>query len=144
MAASTLDAAALADNFSVNVVGYFPALAKRTPHVDRHGAWRRHVNISSRAASMGMPGEYVHTPLPRSHRHDDAGTGARGRGRSHPRQRRQPRPDRHRYADPERFARLSPTVPMGRAAPRSREAVLWLLSPRRPVTGANIAVTGGR
>ena len=48
---------------------------------------------------------------------------------------------------PGRVARLSPTVPMGRAGRPEEvaEAILWLLSPAASyVTGANIAVTGGR
>ena len=48
---------------------------------------------------------------------------------------------------PGRVARVSPTVPIGRAGRPEEvaEAILWLLSPAASyVTGANLAVTGGR
>jgi NAD(P)-dependent dehydrogenase (short-subunit alcohol dehydrogenase family) len=48
---------------------------------------------------------------------------------------------------PDRVARLGPTVPMGRAgtAQETAEAILWLLSPAASyVTGAKIEVGGGR
>jgi NAD(P)-dependent dehydrogenase (short-subunit alcohol dehydrogenase family) len=48
---------------------------------------------------------------------------------------------------PERFARIAPTTPMQRAGTANEvaEAVVWLLSDKASyVTGADLAVTGGR
>jgi glucose 1-dehydrogenase len=48
---------------------------------------------------------------------------------------------------PERFQRLGPTVPIGRAGQPEEvaEAVVWLLSDKTSyVTGADILVSGGR
>ncbi len=75
-----LDGAALAAGLAVNVAGYFLCAREAvrrmsTRHGGRGGAI---VNVSSRAATVGMPNEYVHY--------------AASKG-----QRRQPRPDRHRH-----------------------------------------------
>jgi len=110
------------------------------------------VNISSAAARLGGPGEWVHYAASKGAvdtftvglAREVAAEGIRVNA---------VRPgliltDIHAAAgDPDRPARLAPTIPMGRGgtAEEVAEAVFWLLSPAASyTTGAILDVTGGR
>ncbi|GAA1933588.1 hypothetical protein GCM10009797_28800 [Nocardioides hwasunensis] len=110
------------------------------------------VNVSSRAAQLGPPGEYVDyasskaalETLTRGLALEEAGHGVRVTG---------VRPgivDTRMHAsggDPERTARLGPGLPLGRSGdPREvADAVCWLLSSQASyVTGTFVDVSGGR
>jgi NAD(P)-dependent dehydrogenase (short-subunit alcohol dehydrogenase family) len=120
-----------------------------TPNVNQiRGKGGSIVNVSSRAATLGMPGEYVHyaaakgaiDTMTRGLAIEVAGEGIRVNAVS-------PGLIDTDIQIPERLARLAPTVPIGRAGlpEEVAEAVLWLVSSAASyVTGANIAVTGGR
>jgi NAD(P)-dependent dehydrogenase (short-subunit alcohol dehydrogenase family) len=110
------------------------------------------VNISSGAATLGSPGEYVHyaaakagvDTLTRGLGLEVADQGIRVVGVA---------PglvdtDLHaRSGDPERVARMAPAIPLGRAgtAAEIAEAVAWLVSERAGyVTATTLRVAGGR
>jgi NAD(P)-dependent dehydrogenase (short-subunit alcohol dehydrogenase family) len=110
------------------------------------------VNISSGAATLGSPGEYVHyaaakagvDALTRGLGLEVADQGIRVVGVA---------PglvdtDLHaRSGDPERVARMAPAIPLGRAgtAEEIAEAVAWLVSERAGyVTATTLRVAGGR
>lgn len=110
------------------------------------------VNISSRAADLGSPGEWVHYAASKGAVNtftvglasEVAGEGIRVNGVA---------PGLietgiHAAAgDPGRLARLAGRIPMGRAgtAEETAEAVIWLLSPAASyVTGCILPVSGGR
>ena len=109
------------------------------------------VNISSRAAHIGAPGEWVHYAATKGAiesftiglAREVATEGIRVNAVS-------PgliETDIHTSGAPGRLARLVPTVPMQRAGlPHEvAEAVLWLLSPTASyTTGAILSVSGGR
>ncbi len=110
------------------------------------------VNISSRAADLGSPGEWVHYAASKGAVNtftiglasEVAGEGIRVNAVS-------PgliETDIHAAAgDPGRLARLAGRIPMGRAgtAEEAAEAVIWLLSPAASyVTGSILTVSGGR
>ena len=110
------------------------------------------VNISSRAAQLGSPGEWVHYAmtkgaidtltigLAREVASDGIRVNAVAPGLVET--------DIHATAgDPDRPQRMAPGIPLGRGAQPEEiaEAVLWLLSPAAAyVTGAILAVSGGR
>jgi NAD(P)-dependent dehydrogenase (short-subunit alcohol dehydrogenase family) len=137
-------------NFEVNVIGYFLCAREALRRMSRRngGSGGSIVNISSRAATMGMPGEYVHyaaakgavATLTTGLAKEVAGEGVRVNSVS-------PGLIDTEIQSPERFERLAPTVPIGRAGTPDEvaRAVLWLLSDDASyVTGADILVTGGR
>jgi NAD(P)-dependent dehydrogenase (short-subunit alcohol dehydrogenase family) len=137
-------------NFDVNVIGYIlctrEALRRMClRHGGRGGAI---VNIASRAATMGMPKEYVQYAAAKAAivtftcglAREVADQGVRVNSVS-------PGLIDTDMQIPERMARLAPTVPIGRAGTPEEiaEAVLWLLSDKASyVTGADLLVTGGR
>jgi NAD(P)-dependent dehydrogenase (short-subunit alcohol dehydrogenase family) len=58
-----LDSSALAQDLSTNVGGCFLCAKQAIRRMSiRYGGSGKIVNISSRAATMGIPGEYVHYP----------------------------------------------------------------------------------
>jgi NAD(P)-dependent dehydrogenase (short-subunit alcohol dehydrogenase family) len=145
-----LPAEALRRNFAVNTIAYFLCAREAVRRLStRHGGpGGVIVNVSSRAASMGMPGEYVHyaaskaavNALTTGLAAEVVAEGIRVASVS-------PGLIDTEIQMPERFARLAPTTPMRRAgtAEEVAEAVVWLLSDKASyVTGADLLVTGGR
>ena len=139
---------------AVNVIG--PILCAReavrrlsTKHGGCGGAI---VNISSRAAQTGSPGEWVHYALTKG-AIDTLTIGLAREVATEGIRINAVAPglvdtDIHAAAgEPGRLARLAPTIPMGRsAAPEEiAEGVVWLLSPAASyVTGAVLPMGGGR
>ncbi len=145
-----VSAAMLLRNFEVNVIGTILCAREALRRMCRRrgGAGGSIVNISSRAATMGMPKEYVHYAAAKGAvasftiglAKEVADEGVRVNSVS-------PGLIDTEIQPPERFQRLGPTVPLGRAGKPEEvaEAVLWLLSDKASyVTGADIFVTGGR
>lgn len=136
--------------FAVNTISYFLCAREAVKRMStRHGgSGGVIVNVSSRAATMGMPGEYVHyaaskaavNGLTKGLALEVAAEGIRVVSVS-------PGLIDTEIQMPERFTRLAPSTPMRRAgtADEVAEAVVWLLSDKASyVTGADLAVTGGR
>ena len=141
---------ALHRNFAVNTIAYFLCAREAVRRMStRHGgSGGVIVNVSSRAASMGMPGEYVHYAASKAAVNalttglalEVAAEGIRVASVS-------PGLIDTEIQMPDRFARLAPTTPMRRAgtAEEVAEAAVWLLSEKASyVTGADLPVTGGR
>ena len=149
-----LDAARLRRIFDTNVIGSFLCAreAVRGMSTRRGGQGGAIVNVSSRAAVLVSAGEDVDYAASKGAvdtltvglAHEVAGEGIRVNG---------VRPglittDMHASGgEPERVARLSASVPMGRGgAPEEvARAILWLLSEEASyTTGAILDVSGGR
>jgi NAD(P)-dependent dehydrogenase (short-subunit alcohol dehydrogenase family) len=140
--------------FAVNVTGCFTAAreaVKRmsTRHGGRGGAI---VNISSAAARLGSPGEFVHYAASKG-AIDTFTTGLAREVADEGIRVNAVRPgmiDTEIHASsgtPERVARIIPTVPMKRIGTPEEVAqtILWLLSDQASyVTGAIVDVAGGR
>lgn len=117
-----------------------------------HGEGGCIVNISSIAARLGSPNEYVHYAASKG------GVDALTVGLACELAEDKIRVNaispgivdteiHARGGAPDRVARVGPTVPMGRAGQPTEiaAAVLWLLSPQASyITGANLNVSGGR
>ena len=134
---------------AVNVTGAFLCAREAVRRMDPGGAI---VNVSSRAAALGSPGEYVDYAASKAAvvaltvglAKEVAADGIRVNA---------VRPglietDIHASGgEPGRVARMAPSVPMGRGGTASEvaEAVLWLLSDAASyVTGTLLDVSGGR
>ena len=149
-----LDAARIARVFTTNVTGAFVCAREAvrrmsTRHAGRGGAI---VNVSSRAAVLGAPGEYVDYAASKAAldtltiglAREVAGEGIRVNGV------RAGIIDTEIHAtggEPGRVARLGPQQPMGRGghAIEVARAILWLLSDEASyTTGSFIDVAGGR
>jgi NAD(P)-dependent dehydrogenase (short-subunit alcohol dehydrogenase family) len=150
----SVDASVLARLLAVNVTGAILCAREAvrrlsTKHGGRGGAV---VNISSRAAQLGSAGEWVHYAatkgainsftigLAREVATEGIRVNAVAPGLVDT--------DIHAdNGDPERLARLTPTIPLGRAGTPDEiaEGVLWLLSPAASfVTGTILTISGGR
>ena len=145
-----LSGEALQRNFAVNTVAYFLCAREAVRRLStRHGgSGGVIVNVASRAATMGMPGEYVHYAASKAAVNalttglalEVAAEGIRVASVS-------PGLIDTEIQMPDRFARLAPTTPMRRAGSPEEvaEAVVWLLSDKASyVTGADLLVTGVR
>jgi len=140
--------------FAVNVTGaiFCAREAVRRMSTQRGGSGGAIVNISSRAAQTGSPGEWVHYAaskgaidsftigLAREVATEGIRVNAVAPGLVET--------EIHaRNGDPARLQRLMGTIPMGRAGQPEEiaESIVWLLSPAASyVTGAVLHVTGGR
>ncbi len=146
-----IDAARVRRLLDVNVVGAFLCAREAVIRMARGGGGTV-VNVSSRAAVLGSPGEYVDYAASKAAvdaltvglAREVAGQGIRVVGV-------RPgliRTDIHATAgDPGRVERLQRSVPMGRGGEASEvaEAVVWLLSDAASyVTGTTLDVSGGR
>jgi NAD(P)-dependent dehydrogenase (short-subunit alcohol dehydrogenase family) len=149
-----IDVATLERVLAVNVTGAFLCAreAVRRMSTARGGSGGAIVVVSSRAAGLGSPGEYVHyaaskaaaDTLTRGLAKEVASEGIRVNAVA---------PGlidteiHARGGRPERVARITPTIPMERigSADEVAAAVLWLLSDRASyVTGTVVDVSGGR
>lgn len=135
--------------FAVNVVGAFVCAREALRRMSDGGAI---VNVSSRAAALGGPGEYVDYAASKGAidtmtiglAREVAADGIRVNA---------VRPgliatDIHASGgEPGRLERLAPAIPMGRGgtADEVAESIVWLLSPAASyVTGALLDIGGGR
>jgi NAD(P)-dependent dehydrogenase (short-subunit alcohol dehydrogenase family) len=149
-----ISASVLERVLAVNVVGAFLCAreAVRRMSTLRGGDGGAIVNVSSRAARLGGPGEWVHYAASKGAldsltvglAREVAGEGIRVNGIAAG----LVETDLHAAAGrPTRARDLAPGVPLGRpgTAAEVAEAILWLLSPAASyVTGATTAVSGGR
>ena len=140
--------------FEVNITGTILCSreAVRRMSTGRGGAGGTIVNISSRAARIGSPGEWVHYAaskgaidtftigLAREVASEAIRVNAVAPGLIHT--------ELHAESgEPDRLQRLAETIPMQRVGQPTEvaEAVLWLLSPAASyVTGETVSVGGGR
>jgi|ERR1700681_828020 len=149
-----IDAATLERVLAVNVTGAFLCAreAVRRMSTARGGSGGAIVVVSSRAAGLGSPGEYVHYAASKG------AVDALTRGLAKEVAREGIRVNavapglidteiHARGGRPERVARITPTIPMERigTADEVAAAVMWLLSDQASyVTGAIVDVSGGR
>ena len=149
-----VDAATLERVLAVNVTGAFLCAreAVRRMSTARGGSGGAIVVVSSRAAGLGSPGEYVHYAASKA----AVDTLTLGLAKEVAREGIRVNAvapglidtEIHaRGGHPERVARITPTIPMERigTAGEVAAAVLWLLSAEASyVTGAIVDVSGGR
>jgi NAD(P)-dependent dehydrogenase (short-subunit alcohol dehydrogenase family) len=146
-------AGALAELWAVNLTGAFlcareAVLRMSTRHGGRGGAI---VNVSSKAAVLGGPDEWIHYAASKG-AIDTMTVGLSKEVAAESIRVNAVRPglvesDFHRHATPGRVERMEPSIPMRRAgtAAEVAAAVLWLASPAAGyVTGACLDVSGGR
>jgi NAD(P)-dependent dehydrogenase (short-subunit alcohol dehydrogenase family) len=149
-----IDAATLERVLAVNVTGAFLCAreAVRRMSTARGGSGGAIVVVSSRAAGLGSPGEYVHYAASKG------AVDALTRGLAKEVAREGIRVNavapglidteiHARGGRPERVARITPTIPMERIGTADEVAatVMWLLSDQASyVTGAIVDVSGGR
>ncbi len=142
---------ALEHLWAVNLTGPFVCAREAANRMRVDGRGGSIINISSKAAVLGGPNEWVHYAASKGGI-DTMTTGLAKELATHNIRVNAVRPgliesDFHLYAAPGRVERMTPTVPMQRAGTPAEvaEAVVWLASPAASyVTGAFIDVTGGR
>ncbi|GAB3854648.1 SDR family oxidoreductase [Dactylosporangium cerinum] len=144
-----LDAADLRRVVDVNIVGAFLCAREATRVLPHGGAI---VNVSSAAATLGSPGEYIHYAASKaaldtltiglSKELGPAGIRVNGVAPGII------RTEIHAVSgDPDRAERAGPGAPLGRPGEPAEvaEAIAWLLSPAASyVTGTTLRVAGGR
>ena len=149
-----IDVATLERVFAVNVTGAFVTAreAVRRMSTARGGRGGAIVVVSSRAAGLGSPNEYVHYAASKA----AVNTLTIGLAKEVAREGIRVNAvapgmidtEIHaRAGRPDRAAQVAPAIPMGRVgtADEIASAVLWLLSPDAAyVTGAIVDVSGGR
>lgn len=142
------DAAGMRHALDVNVLGYLLCARRAVRDMERAGTKGAIVNISSAAATLGSPGQYVHYAATK------AATDALTVGLA-----KEVAPSGIRvncvapgtiwtefHADPQRPARVAEAVPLGRAGQPEEiaGAVLWFLGEDASyATGAVLRVAGG-
>ena len=137
--------------WAVNLTGPFVCAREAARCMRADGRGGSIVNVSSKAAVLGGPNEWVHYAASKGGI-DTMTTGLAKELAPHGIRVNAVRPgliesDFHRHATPGRVERMAPLIPMERAGTCDEvaEAVLWLASPAASyVTGAFIDVTGGR
>ena len=137
--------------WAVNLTGPFLCAREAAHRMKSAGRPGSIVNISSKAAVLGGPNEWVHYAASKG-AIDTMTIGLSKELAPHNIRVNAVRPgliesDFHLYATPGRIERMTPMVPMQRAgtADEVAEAVVWLASDAASyVTGAFIEVTGGR
>ncbi len=142
---------ALEHLWAVNLTGPFVCAREAANRMRADGRGGSIVNISSKAAVLGGPNEWVHYAASKG-AIDTMTIGLSKELAPHNIRVNAVRPglidsDFHLYATPGRVERMTPMVPMQRVGTPEEvaEAVLWLASPAASyVTGAFIEVTGGR
>jgi NAD(P)-dependent dehydrogenase (short-subunit alcohol dehydrogenase family) len=148
-----VEAIALAALWAVNITGAFVCAREAVARMStrRGGRGGSIVNISSKAAVLGGPDEWIHY-APSKGAIDTMTTGLAKEVATEGIRVNAIRPgliesDFHLHASPGRLERMAPVVPMRRAgtADEVAGAVLWLASAAASyVTGAFIDVSGGR
>ncbi|MFG2652211.1 SDR family oxidoreductase [Streptomyces sp. NPDC048436] len=143
------DAAAMRRALDVNVLGYLLCARRAIRDMTRNGTGGVIVNISSAAATLGAPGEYVHyaaakgavdtmtVGLSKEVAADGIRVNAVAPGVIWT----------EFHADPERPAKLAAGIPLGRSGQPEEiaAAVSWLLSDEASyATGTILRVAGGR
>ena len=137
--------------WAVNLTGPFICAREAAQRMRDDGRGGSIVNISSKAAVLGGPNEWVHYAASKG-AIDTMTIGLAKELAPYSIRVNAVRPgliasDFHLYATPGRVERMMPLVPMHRVGTPEEvaEAVLWLASPAASyVTGAFIEVTGGR
>ena len=137
--------------WAVNLTGPFVCAREAANRMRVDGRGGSIVNISSKAAVLGGPNEWVHYAASKG-AIDTMTTGLAKELAPHGIRVNAVRPgliesDFHLHATPGRVERMKPLIPMQRVGTPEEvaEAVLWLASPAASyVTGAFIEVTGGR
>jgi NAD(P)-dependent dehydrogenase (short-subunit alcohol dehydrogenase family) len=147
----TYSVEALERLWAVNLTGPFVCAREAVLRMRADGRGGSIVNISSKAAVLGGPNEWVHYAASKG-AIDTMTIGLSKELAPHGIRVNAVRPgliesDFHLHATPGRVERMTPTVPMQRVGTPEEvaEAVLWLASAAASyVTGSFIEVTGGR
>ena len=147
-----MDDARIAHLFAVNVVGAMATARETVRRMEAQGTGGTIVNISSAAARLGSPNQYVDYAATKG-AIDTFTTGLAAEVAASNIRVVGIRPGiidtaiHAKGGEPDRADRLASAVPLGRkgTADEVAEAIVWLLSPKASyITGTTLDVTGGR